>query len=81
VIEIDPGRCATAHTHAGDELLYVTRSHVTVRAWDGDDVSVFELGPHDACYLPQGCRHEYRNYGGEPVHAVFGVAPRYEGVS
>jgi mannose-6-phosphate isomerase-like protein (cupin superfamily) len=40
-------------------------------------VSVFELGPDDACYLPRGCRHEYRNCGGQTAHAVFGVAPKY----
>lgn len=77
LIELDPGRCAAAHAHDGDEVVYVTDARMTVRAWDGDDVSVFELGPDDACYLPRGCRHEYRNFGSETAHAVFGVAPDY----
>jgi quercetin dioxygenase-like cupin family protein len=77
LVEVDPGRCAASHAHGGDEVLYVTQGCMTVRAWDGDEVSVFELGPDDACYLPRGCRHEYRNYGGHTAHAVFGVAPRY----
>ncbi len=78
LLEVDPGGCARAHAHGGDEVLYVTHERLTVRAWDGDDVSVFELGPDDACYLPKGCRHEYRNYGPETAHAVFGVAPGYQ---
>jgi quercetin dioxygenase-like cupin family protein len=77
LVEVDPGGCAAAHAHDGDEVLYVTQARLTVRAWDGDDVSVFELGPDDACFLPRGCRHEYRNYGSETAHAVFGVAPSY----
>lgn len=64
LVEVDPGQCATTHAHGGDEVLYVTDGRMTVRAWDGPEVSVFELGPDDACYLPRGCRHEYRNYGG-----------------
>jgi quercetin dioxygenase-like cupin family protein len=79
LVEVDPGQCAAAHSHDGDEVLYVTDARLTVRAWDGEDVSVFELGPHDACYIPLGCRHEYRNYGSGIAHAVFGVAPRYDG--
>jgi quercetin dioxygenase-like cupin family protein len=77
LVEVDPGGCAQAHAHDGDEVLYVTRGDLTVRAWDGEAVSVFELAQDDACYLPRGCRHEYRNYGPETAHAVFGVAPNY----
>jgi mannose-6-phosphate isomerase-like protein (cupin superfamily) len=46
-----------------------------VRAWHGDDVHVFEVEPDDACYIPAGCPHEYRNYGGSTARALFGVAP------
>jgi mannose-6-phosphate isomerase-like protein (cupin superfamily) len=48
-----------------------------VRAWAGGDVRVFELGPEDACYLPAGSRHEYRNPGAGSARAVCGIAPRY----
>ena len=34
-----------------------------VRAWHEDAVHVFELEAEDACYLPAGCPHEYRNAG------------------
>ena len=77
VVEVDPGQSASPHAHAGDEILYVTEGTLHVRAWDGDQVHVFELEPDDACYVPAGCEHEYRNYGGAPARAVFGVAPSY----
>jgi quercetin dioxygenase-like cupin family protein len=77
VVEVDPGRCAARHAHGGDEVLYVTGGRMTVRAWNGPEVSVFELGSDDACYLPRGCEHEYRNYEDQTAHAVFGVAPTY----
>jgi len=77
IVEVDPGQAAAAHAHGGDEILYVTEGQLVVRAWQADEVSVFELGPHDACYLPIGSRHEYRNFSGSTARAIFGVAPAY----
>lgn len=78
VIELDPGQRAAAHTHAGDQVLYTTHGTVTVRVWHDGDTRVFESGPHGVCYIPAGCQHEYRNYGGSMARAVFGVAPAYQ---
>jgi quercetin dioxygenase-like cupin family protein len=78
VIEIDPGETSAVHAHGGDELLYVLNGAIDVRAWSPTDVHVFRVGPHDACYLPAECRHEYRNLGGSTARAVVGVAPRYD---
>jgi quercetin dioxygenase-like cupin family protein len=77
VVEVDPGQGAAVHAHGGDELLYVTEGQLTVRAWQDDVVTVLEVGPHDACYLPIGTRHEYRNFGDRTARAIFGVAPTY----
>jgi quercetin dioxygenase-like cupin family protein len=77
VIEVDPGQAASIHAHGGDELVYVTEGELTVRAWTGDKTSVFEIGPDDACYIPIGSAHEYRNFGGVTARAIFGVAPGY----
>lgn len=77
IVEVDPGQASAAHAHNGDELIYVTHGRLTVRAWHGDDVSVFEVGPDEACYLPAGSRHEYRNVEGETARGLFGVAPHY----
>jgi quercetin dioxygenase-like cupin family protein len=74
-ITIDPGDASTWHTHAGDELLYVLEGHIWVRAQHAEQTYVFELGPEDACLLPGGSEHEYRNYGGVAARALTGVAP------
>ena len=76
-LEVQAGETAVAHAHAGDEVLYVTAGVLHVRAWHGDETRVFELQRDDACYLPAGSRHEYRNYGAETARAAFGVAPSY----
>jgi len=78
VLEVDPGQSALVHSHPGDEVLYLTEGLMTVRAWQGEQVSVFELEPHDACYLPAGCQHEYRNHGPSTARGIFGVAPAYK---
>jgi quercetin dioxygenase-like cupin family protein len=79
IVEVDPCQRSAAHSHDGDQVLYVTHGTMTVRVWHGDDVNVFEPGPDDVCYIPAGCRHEYRNYGGATARAVFGVSPVYLG--
>ena len=76
-LELGPGEFATVHEHGGDEVLMALEGSLWVRAWFDGDVHVFELEPEDACYLPAGSRHEYRNAGGAPARAVFGVAPSY----
>ena len=48
-----------------------------VRAWHGGAVHVFELEAEDACYVPAGSLHEYRNAGRGAVRALCGIAPRY----
>ena len=76
LLEVQAGESAAAHAHGGDEVLYVTDGVLHVRAWHGDETRVFELRRDDACYLPAGARHEYRNYGAVTARAVFAVAPR-----
>jgi mannose-6-phosphate isomerase-like protein (cupin superfamily) len=77
VIDVDPGRAATSHTHGGDEILYVIEGSMHVRVRRGNQIDAFDLRPHDACYLPIGSRHDYRNFGESTARAIFGVAPSY----
>ena len=77
VLELNPGEISISHAHGGDEVVYVLEGVLHVRAFGEDANSVFELGPDDAAYIPQGVAHEYRSYGSGPVRAVFGVAPAY----
>jgi quercetin dioxygenase-like cupin family protein len=74
-LEIQPGEASTWHAHAGDELLYVLAGEVWVRASHDGATYVFELAAHDACLLPAGSEHEYRNYGDTTARALAGVAP------
>jgi quercetin dioxygenase-like cupin family protein len=76
-LEAGPGEVAGVHVHGGDEVLMVLEGSLWVRAWHGDAVRVFELGPEDVAYLPAGSRHEYRNPGADTARAIFGVAPSY----
>jgi quercetin dioxygenase-like cupin family protein len=76
-LEVGPGEVAAAHEHGGDEVLMALAGSLWVRAWYDGAVHVFELAPEDVCYLPAGCRHEYRNASGSTARAICGVAPRY----
>jgi quercetin dioxygenase-like cupin family protein len=76
-LEMDSGQAAIEHRHGGDELLYVLRGELWVRAWQDGKAFVLELGPDDACFIPAGCEHEYRVYGAAPAEAMVGIAPSY----
>jgi quercetin dioxygenase-like cupin family protein len=76
-LEIGPGEVAAPHAHGGDEVLLALDGPLWVRAWHGDEVRVFELGREDACYLPAGSVHEYRNPAATTARAICGVAPRW----
>ena len=78
VLELNPGEISHVRTpHGGDEVVYVLEGVLHVRAFGEDGISVFELNPDDAAYIPQGVAHEYRSYGTSQVRALFGVAPSY----
>ena len=76
-LELGPGETAAVHEHGGDEVLMALDGPLWVRAWHGDAVHVFELAAEDACYVPAGSPHEYRNAGPGAVRAICGIAPRY----
>jgi quercetin dioxygenase-like cupin family protein len=76
-VELGPGENAAAHEHGGDEVLMALEGPLWVRAWFDGAVSVFELGAEDACFLPAGCLHEYRNPSGGRARAICGIAPAY----
>jgi quercetin dioxygenase-like cupin family protein len=75
--ELNAGEAAAAHAHGGDELLFVLAGTLWVRAWHADETFVFELEPGDACFVPMGDPHEYRNHGSGVAEAIAGIAPAY----
>ena len=72
-IELLPGQRSREEAHAGDELLYVTRGELGVRA--GDHEATLSRG--DAFSTPAGTGHSYAAEGGGSAEAIFGVAPAY----
>ena len=77
LLEVAPGKASTAHTHGGDEVVYVLEGRLWVQATFGEDSFVLELGPDDLGFLPAGSVHEYRCYGSSTARALVGVAPSY----
>ncbi|MCC6312485.1 MAG: cupin domain-containing protein [Thermomicrobiales bacterium] len=77
-VRLLPGRHMGAHSHDGDESLYVRSGVLNVRLARGERPNWFELHPGDGFYLPRGTIHAYHNIGAEPAEFYFGVAPRYQ---
>jgi quercetin dioxygenase-like cupin family protein len=77
-LEVNSGEASRRHSHPGDEVVFVTAGRLWIRAWDEAGAHVFELAPDDACFLPAGCEHEYRNPTGDLATATLGVAPRFD---
>jgi quercetin dioxygenase-like cupin family protein len=74
-LELNPGEVSARHAHDGDEILYAKAGTLWVRAWDDERAYTFELEPRDACFIPAGCVHEYRNIDAAPAVATIGIAP------
>jgi quercetin dioxygenase-like cupin family protein len=77
-IHLLPGQNSCVETHGGDEAIFVKSGTLNIRVHDDQRPNWFELKPGDECYIPQGTPHEYYNITGEPVTALFGVAPHYK---
>jgi quercetin dioxygenase-like cupin family protein len=76
-IMLQPGQQVDAHTHGGDESLYVLDGVLNVRVPENNGQRWFELNPRDGFYVPGGVTHQYYNVSNEPVRFMFGVAPLY----
>lgn len=76
-LSLSPGTSSASQQRGGDEVIYGTEgvTHVWSR-FEGTSY-VFEMGPGDACYLPFGSTHEYRNFTAETTTALIGVAPAW----
>jgi mannose-6-phosphate isomerase-like protein (cupin superfamily) len=76
-LSLSPGTSSASQERGGDELIYGTSGQTHVSARFGGEAFVFEMGPGDACYLPYGTTHEYRNFTSETTTALIGVAPAW----
>lgn len=76
-LSLSPGGVSSVQRRGGDELLFGTSGVLHVRAWHEDQTYVFELRADEACFLPIGSQHEYRNFSGSDATAMLGVAPTF----
>jgi quercetin dioxygenase-like cupin family protein len=76
-VSLSPGGVSAKQRRSGDEVLFGQTGTVHVRAWYQDRTYVFEVKRDEACFLPRGSVHEYRNYGATTATAVVGVAPAF----
>lgn len=76
-LSLSPGGASSPQRRGGDEVLYALDGTLHVRSRYGDDVYVFELAADEACYLPAGSVHEYRNFDRSTATAILGVAPHF----
>jgi quercetin dioxygenase-like cupin family protein len=76
-LNLPPGGVSSMQRRGGDEVIFGTSGVTFVRAWYDDCAYVFELRADEACFLPDGTVHEYRNYSGSPATALLGVAPDF----
>jgi quercetin dioxygenase-like cupin family protein len=74
-VSLSPGGVSARQRRGGDEVLFGRTGTLHVRAWYQEHTYVFEVNRDEACFLPRGSVHEYRNYGATTATAVVGVAP------
>lgn len=66
-------RCSEAHSHQGDEAVYVCEGDLCVFFPETKDA--LEVRPQEVVFIPQGVKHQYINYSDQLVKAVKAVAP------
>jgi len=79
-VELRPGGQTEVMSHGGDKTLYLLQGTLNVLLPDADGPKGqrwFELAPRDGFFLPEGTRHQLRNFSGETVRVMFAVAPDY----
>lgn len=76
-IHLLPGQRSDVQRHGGDESLLLLEGTLHIHCPEKEGQQWFELTPQDGFYIPAGAPHRYYNMTGQPVSAIFGVAPDY----
>jgi quercetin dioxygenase-like cupin family protein len=76
-LSLSPGGVSSPQCRGGDEVIFGLSGVLHVRSWFEEQTYVYEIRSGEACFLPKGSVHEYRNYSGSTSTAVLGVAPRF----
>ena len=72
-VTVNAGQESREESHAGEELVYVTRGALRVSAGGAEAT----LAPGDGFLIPAGTPHTYAADGEHVAEAIFGVAPSY----
>ena len=72
-VTVQAGHSSLPETHAGEELVYVTRGELRVEAGEVDAT----LRSGDAFLVPPGTPHRYASDTDTVAEAIFGVAPSF----
>jgi len=76
-LNVPVGICGERTSHGGDAMLYGLDGELMIRTFWGSDSVTFEIGPHDAVFIPQGAEYEVLSFSGL-ARALLGVAPVYQ---
>jgi mannose-6-phosphate isomerase-like protein (cupin superfamily) len=75
-LEIPAGAWGERTSHGGDAMLFGLKGELMIRTfWNGASVT-FEVGPHDAVFVPHRGEYEVLSFSGA-ARALLGVAPAY----
>jgi quercetin dioxygenase-like cupin family protein len=81
IIELLPGQRSDVRTHGGDLAGYVVDGRLNLLLPEGVDDRPgklwFQVEQDDGFFVPVGVPYRLFNMTDEPVHLLFGVAPRY----
>ena len=76
LLEADAGAQGTAISHGGDAVVFGTAGELMVRTFWSGHSETFEIGPHDAVFVPEGAEYEVLSFS-TAAQAVVAVAPSY----
>ena len=67
-------RCSEAHSHKGDETVYVCDGDLCV--FFPETKEAMEVRSEEVIFIPEGVTHQYINYSDQVIKAVKTVAPK-----
>jgi mannose-6-phosphate isomerase-like protein (cupin superfamily) len=75
-LDVPAGALGRRTSHGGDAMVFGLSGELMIRTfWNAGSVT-FEIGPHDAVFVPQRAEYEVLSFSGA-AKALLGVAPAY----
>ena len=75
-LQVPAGACGERVAHGGDVVIFGLEGELMIRtSWKAESAT-FEIGPHDAVFIPQHGEYELLSFS-HAARALLGVAPAY----